>query len=220
MRLSRFLSRLALVYSKKLSLNPMTANSPKPKSTDPTTVSPIATRLRNLVIVLVAIILSTAVFFGLGSETGESSLAALAEEATPLEIALTNNKPTLMEFYANWCTSCQAMAGDMIELKQEYGDRVNFVMLNVDNTKWLPEMLSYRVDGIPHFVFLDSAGEAIASTIGEQPRPIMAANLGALATAESLPYVQNRGQTSALETSVAPKSQPDDPRGHGAQVVN
>ena len=46
------------------------------------------------------------------------------------------------------------MAPDIQQLKDSYAGRVNFVMLNVDNTKWLPEMLNYRVDGIPHFEFL------------------------------------------------------------------
>jgi thiol-disulfide isomerase/thioredoxin len=198
----------------------MTTNLPDSNSQppqQPPQLSALATRLRNLVIVLVAVILSTAIFFGLQSGSNSGSLEATAEAATPLEVALGNGKPTLMEFYANWCTSCQAMAKDMEALQQEYGDRVNFVMLNVDNTKWLPEMLHYRVDGIPHFVFLNSAAEAIASTIGEQPHTIMAANLDALATKAPLPYVQTRGRISEVEA--ASKASPDDPRSHGSQVV-
>ena len=179
----------------------------------------LASRIRNLVIVLVAIVLSTAIFFGLQTETDTASLEALADASTPLEVALTNDKPTLIEFYANWCTSCQAMAKGMGELEQDYGDRVNFVMLNVDNTKWLPEMLRYRVDGIPHFVFMNGSGEAIASSIGEQPRPIMAANLDALAAASPLPYIQTNGQFSKVESPNVPNASSDDPRGHGSQVV-
>ncbi|WP_263975703.1 hypothetical protein [Leptolyngbya sp. 7M] len=93
-------------------------------------------------------------------------------------------------------------------------------MLNVDNNKWLPEMLHYRVEAIPHFVFLNRTGEPIATTIGEQPRPIMAANLDALATNAPLPYIQQRGRISQVEAPVAPKaSAGEDPRSHGAQVV-
>jgi thiol-disulfide isomerase/thioredoxin len=177
-------------------------------------------RLRNLVIVLVAIALTVAVFLGLRTGSNTGSLAAMAKSATPLEVALTNGKPTLMEFYADWCTSCQAMAKDMSELKQDYGQQVNFVMLNVDNPKWLPEMLYYRVEAIPNFTFLDKAGQPIATTIGEQPRPIMAANLQALADATTLPYIQQRGRISQFEAPVVPKaSAGEDPRSHGAQVM-
>lgn len=176
-------------------------------------------RWRNLLIAVVAIALAVSVVLGFQSKTTGASLTTLAEEATPLDVALTNGRPTLIEFYANWCTTCQAMAADMGELKQQYGDRLNFVMLNVDNTKWLPEMLHYQVDGIPHFVFLDAQGEAIASTIGEQPRPVMAGNLDALITGTDLPYLQARGRFSEVEERTStPVS--DDPRSHGSQVVN
>ena len=186
------------------------------------TPSPIAARLRNLVIVLVAVILSIALFLGLRTGTSSGSLANLAAVAVPLDVALKSGKPTLVEFYANWCSACQSMAKDMGELEQQYGDRINFVMLNVDNNKWLPEMLSYRVDGIPHFEFLTPKGEAIASTIGLQPRTIMASNLEALATDSPLPYLQNRGRVSEIEapaTQVSPQARNDDPRSHGGQVV-
>lgn len=177
-------------------------------------------RIRNFLIAMVAIILTVALFFGLRTETSSVSLDAQAETSTPLEVALSNGKPTLMEFYANWCTSCQAMAKDLGELKQEYADAVNFVMLNVDNNKWLPEMLRYRVDGIPHFVYFGKNGEAIAQTLGEMPRPIMQANIEALVAALPLPYTQ-AGQVSAFEAPVTPaKATPDDPRSHGSQVKN
>lgn len=194
------------------------SNSPAPSEMPPET--PAANRVRNLLVVLAAIALSVALFFGLQTETNEASLATLAEHATPLEVAQANEKPTLVEFYANWCTTCQAMAKDMSALKQDYGDRVNFVMLNVDNTKWLPEMLKYRVDGIPHFVFLDAQGNDLASTIGEQPRTVMAANLEALSNGKPLPYARAVGQTSKVEPTVTPQTSTDDPRSHGAQVVS
>ncbi len=180
--------------------------------------SSIATRVRNLLIVLVAVVLSVSMFLGLRTESGSATLTAIAKDSVPLEVALTNGKPTLMEFYANWCTSCQAMAPDMEALKQQYGDRVNFVMLNVDNSKWLPEILSYRVDGIPHFVFLGQDGQAVAQAIGEQPRSIMEANLVALAAQDPLPYAQATGQTSAFSAPVASQGS-SDPRSHGSQVV-
>lgn len=182
--------------------------------------SNVGTRVRNLLIVLVAIALSVALFLGLQTQNNSVSLTSLDEESTPLEVALGNGLPTLMEFYANWCSVCQAMAPDIGVLKQQYGDSVNFVMLNVDNTKWLPEMLKYQVDGIPLFVFLNSSGEAIAQTIGEQPHTIMATNLEALVAGSPLPYAQAGGQVSKFEAPMTPTGGSDDPRLHGSQVVN
>jgi thiol-disulfide isomerase/thioredoxin len=177
------------------------------------------TRIRNLVIAIAAIALSVAIFFGFQTQASSVSLEAQAEQATPIDVALSNGKPTLTEFYANWCTSCQAMAKDLAQLKEKYADSVNFAMLNVDNSKWLPEILRYRVDGIPHFVFMNREGEAIAQTIGEQPLSVMEANLEALIANNSLPYAYSTGQTSTFNPSVrATESAQNDPRSHGAQV--
>ncbi|QSJ19420.1 thioredoxin family protein [Nostoc sp. UHCC 0702] len=177
-------------------------------------------RMRNFLIAIVAIALSVALILGLRSETTIASLTQLGESSTPLEVAISNGKPSIVEFYADWCTVCQKMAPDIAELEKQYADKVNFVMLNVDNTKWLPEMLKYRVDGIPHFVFLSKSGETIAQAIGDQPRLIMASNLEALATNSSLPYAQASGQVSKFSAPVAPAPSQDDPRSHGSQVVN
>ncbi len=193
-------------------------NSPPTTNTPDAGVN-VAARLRNFLIVFAAIVLSLALFFGLNTQTPTSSLSQLAEQSTPFDVALTNQKPTLLEFYANWCTSCQAMAPEMVKIKEKYQDRLNFAMLNVDNTKWLPEIMKYRVDGIPHFVFFNPQGSAIAETIGEVPRPILEANLDALIVGNSLPYANATGQVSAFNPPVsAPKSSSTDPRSHGSQV--
>jgi thiol:disulfide interchange protein len=90
------------------------------ETTAPSTASPnpqgIANRLRNLVIVLVAIVLSVALFLGLRTGTNSGTLSSLAAVAVPLDVALKSGKPTLIEFYANWCSACQAMAKDMTAL--------------------------------------------------------------------------------------------------------
>ncbi len=181
---------------------------------------PMGPRLRNFLVAIVAIALSVALVLGLRTETTSASLTQLDEQSTPLELALTNDKPSFVEFYANWCTVCQKMAPDIAQLEQQYTNKVNFVMLNVDNTKWLPEMLKYRVDGIPHFVYLSKDGEPITQAIGDQPRTVMASNLEALVAGSPLPYAQASGKVSQFSAPVAPTNTQDDPRTHGSQVVN
>lgn len=179
-------------------------------------MSNTATRIRNLLIALATVALSVAIFLGFQSQVNSTSLETQAKQAMAVEIAVTNGKPTLTEFYANWCTSCQAMAKDLAIVKKKYANSVNFVMLNVDNSKWLPEILRYRVDGIPHFVFLNRNGEAIAQTLGEQPLSVIEANLDALIAELPLPYAYSTGQTSQFKASI--NSNNTDPRSHGSQV--
>lgn len=180
----------------------------------------IATRLRNFLIVMVAIILSVALFLGLRTSNNSVSLGKLDQQSTPLEMALTNGKPSLIEFYADWCTVCQKMAPQIAALEQQFGEQVNFVMLNVDNNKWLPEMLRYRVDGIPHFVFLGKNGEVTAQAIGNQPEVVMASNIDALVKDAPLPYAQANGEISKFSAPVSATNSQDDPRSHGSQVVD
>jgi thiol-disulfide isomerase/thioredoxin len=173
-------------------------------------------RLRNFAIVSIAIILVVALVLGVRAQNFTTSLESQAKQATSIDIALSNGKPTLMEFYADWCTSCQAMAPNLAAIKSQFGDRVNFSMLNVDNTKWLPEVTKYRVDGIPHFVFFDNKGTVLAQAIGEQPRQILESKLTALVTGTALTDTAAVGEVSKFTPKVVPSGTNDAPRAHGA----
>lgn len=197
------------------SSSPQTTQTAK---TDPGSKT-LGQQVRNLILVTVATVLTVAVVLGFQTQTPSASLSTLAEASVPLDTALVNGRPTLIEFYANWCTTCQAMAEDMEDLRTDYGDAVNFVMLNVDNSKWLPEMLHYRVDGIPHFVYLDQGGETLGDGIGEMPRSILAENLEALVAQAPLPHANTNGMASSLAPQGIAPSRSDDPRSHGAQVA-
>jgi thiol-disulfide isomerase/thioredoxin len=172
-------------------------------------------KFQKVAIALVAVALAVALFWGQRLQQGSASLGSQAAAATPIEVALANNKPTLLEFYADWCTSCQAMAPSLAKLKQDYDQKVNFAMLNVDNTKWLPEIEKYRVDGIPHFVFFDKSGALLGQAIGEQPDTVVRSALDEIIAGRVQPIAN--GQTSKVSAdSATPKA--SDPRSHGAQT--
>ncbi len=143
--------------------------------------------------------LIAALLLGLGARQHETSLRALAATSVPFDAAMANSQPTLVEFYADWCATCQAMAPDAQVLRQQFGDEINFVMLNVDNNKWLPELTRFRVDGIPHFVFLDRDNRVLGSAIGLLPRAILADNLTAMLDGNPLPHAElTAGRASPL----------------------
>ena len=48
-------------------------------------------------------------------------------------------------------------------------DRINYVMLNVDNLKWKVELDEFGVEGITHFEFLDKKGNEEGNIVGRLP---------------------------------------------------
>ncbi|KAF5961266.1 hypothetical protein HYC85_002475 [Camellia sinensis] len=142
------------------------------------------------------------------------SLKDLSAMALPYEEALSNGKPTVVEFYADWCEVCRELAPDVYKVEQQYKDRVNFVMLNVDNTKWEQELDEFGVEGIPHFAFLDKNGNEEGNVVGRLPRQYFLENVDAIARGEaSIPHARVVGQYSSAEARKA--HQVVDPRSHG-----
>ena len=84
------------------------------------------------------------------------------------EIAFKNNKPTFLEFYAEWCEVCKEMAPTVSALKEEFEEDINFVFLNVDNQKWDNYIRKFEVNGIPQVNVFDKRGNLISTFIGKQ----------------------------------------------------
>ena len=95
-------------------------------------------------------------------------LKSFGELSVDPEIALKNNKPTFLEFYAEWCEVCKEMAPKVSALKNEYEKEINFVFLNVDNQKWDNYIRKYEVNGIPQVNLFDKKGNLISTFIGKQ----------------------------------------------------
>lgn len=142
------------------------------------------------------------------------SLKDLSAAALPYEEALSNGKPTVVEFYADWCEVCRELAPDVYKVEQQYKDSVNFVMLNVDNTRWEQEIDEFGVEGIPHFAFLDREGNEEGNVVGRLPRKYLLENVDALSRGEaSIPHARVVGQYSSAENRKV--HQVVDPRSHG-----
>ena len=95
-------------------------------------------------------------------------LKNLGELSTDPVIAFNNNKPTFLEFYAEWCEVCKEMAPNVSSLKEKYEKDINFVFLNVDNPKWQSYIGKFNVNGIPQVNIIDKQGNLISTLIGKQ----------------------------------------------------
>ncbi len=85
-------------------------------------------------------------------------LKKFGELSVDPQIAFKNNKPTFLEFYAEWCEVCKEMAPKISSLKEEYEKDINFVFLNVDNQKWDNYIRKFEVNGIPQVNLFDKKG--------------------------------------------------------------
>ncbi|XP_009416798.2 thioredoxin-like protein HCF164, chloroplastic [Musa acuminata AAA Group] len=142
------------------------------------------------------------------------SLKDLSAAAIPYEEALANGKPTVVEFYADWCEVCRELAPQIFQVEQQFRNQVNFVMLNVDNTKWEQELDEFGVEGIPHFAFLDKDGNEEGNVVGRLPKQYFLENVAALVNGEpTIPHARVVGQFSSAEARKV--HQVVDPRSHG-----
>ena len=120
-----------------------------------------------LVLIISIVIISTLLFKNLFFKS-TYLLKSFGELSVDPEIAFTNNKPTFLEFYAEWCEVCKEMAPKVSSFKDEYEKDINFVFLNVDNQKWGSYIQKFSVNGIPQVNLFDKKGNLISTFIGKQ----------------------------------------------------
>lgn len=65
--------------------------------------------------------------------------------------------PAVVDFYADWCGPCRKLAPIMDELAKEYGGKVRFYKVNVDNAKALSR--AYGIRSIPAVLLIPAEGE-------------------------------------------------------------
>jgi len=126
------------------------------------------TNLKAILVLSIALVIIFLVLFNNIFFQSTFLLKKLGESSVEPEIAFKNNKPTFLEFYAEWCEVCKEMAPKISVLKDEYERDINFVFLNVDNQKWDNYIRKFEVNGIPQVNLFDKKGNLISTFIGKQ----------------------------------------------------
>jgi thiol-disulfide isomerase/thioredoxin len=65
------------------------------------------------------------------------------------------------------------MAPILHHLHQQYGEAVNFVMLNIDDPQWAEQIDHYQVTGVPKLLFLDADRNVAKTFVGKVPETVL-----------------------------------------------
>ena len=128
----------------------------------------LKTYFKTILILIISIVMISLLLFRNFFFKSTYLLKSFGELSVDPEIAFTNNKPTFLEFYAEWCEVCKEMAPQVSAFKNEYEKDINFVFLNVDNQKWGNYIKKFDVNGIPQVNLFDKKGNLISTFIGKQ----------------------------------------------------
>ena len=164
-----------------------------------------------LVLIISIVIISMLLFKNLFFKS-TYILKSFGELSVDPEIAFTNNKPTFLEFYAEWCEVCKEMAPKVSSLKDEYEKDINFVFLNVDNQKWANYIQKFSVNGIPQVNLFDEKGNLISTFIGKQDEMKIRKSINNLEKEEK-PYEEIIN--AEFSTNQENKNNKVSPRSHG-----
>ena len=97
------------------------------------------------------------------------------DEATFRREVLESEVPVVVDFWAEWCGPCRAVAPEIEALAAQYGESVKFVKVDVDANQAVAGR--YGIRGIPTIGLFES-GEVTRQAVGARPRHAIEAELG------------------------------------------
>lgn len=90
--------------------------------------------------------------------------------SSSFEKLISSEKPVMIDFYADWCGPCKMVAPILKELKEDLGDQVRIVKIDVDKNQNISQKLN--VQSIPTLMVFQN-GDLKWRTAGVQTKALM-----------------------------------------------
>jgi thioredoxin len=102
-------------------------------------------------------------------------MATEVTEASFEEEVLKSDKPVVVDFWAEWCGPCHAVAPVLDKIVAERENELKLVKVNIDHEQGLA--MRYGIASIPTIVLFKD-GEPAAAAVGAQPKSALEKSLG------------------------------------------
>src|SRR4051812_41515966 len=102
-------------------------------------------------------------------------MATAVTETNFQDEVIGSDKPVLVDFWAEWCGPCHAVAPVLDRIVEEHNGELKLVKVNIDEEPALAQR--FGVASIPTIILFRD-GEAAAFAVGAQPKGALERSLG------------------------------------------
>jgi thioredoxin 1 len=67
---------------------------------------------------------------------------------------IQSEKPILVDFFATWCGPCKTLAPILKQVKDQLGDRISIIKIDVDKNQQIASQ--YQVRGVPTMILFQN----------------------------------------------------------------
>ena len=118
----------------------------------------------------------------------------LQQSSADISVVGKNHKPTIIDFWAPWCENCKLSAATLQSIENQYGNDVNFILINGDLASSWPYIEALGVDAIPHMSMISYDGVVETALIGPIPKHILQEDIDVL-------LLNSRNNAEAIRTT-------------------
>ena len=129
--------------------------------------------------------------------TTENEVVQLSERNFQEEVLMSLH-PVLVDFWAEWCGPCHAIAPIVEELAVDFDGKAKVGKLEIDKSPSLAQRFS--IQSVPTLIIFKD-GEEVDRVTGNVPKEVLAEKLGRVVSEQRMPVEQRKEQDHVVTSA-------------------